>query len=352
MLLAVLPGARLVAAAPSVGIVVTGDPALQAKVRRQVSGWMQQHGFTVAAGALSPVALKTLTDCFVVEDMTCARGVVEHQATSPLVVFVRVELLGGKRSKEANLVAYWFMKDREAAVDKRKCKPCTGKVLAKVSTELMTSVYEQSGLRKARLEIEEPPKLIVMLDEVNVGVTPLEQDVAPGSHTIALVRDDVTLGTTTIDVKAGEVTTVRVPISSPDPVASITTREVTREPLSSRPSRMSRASRARLEPPAPPQAHEAPSLLVPGLVIVAGLGVIATGGTLLYYGHKGGPGEPLIYPDATKQGALVAGAGGAVVITGLLLWWRASDSADRQPTNGPTATVGRAGTMVGWVGQF
>ena len=126
--------AHVAAAAPSVGVVVTGDPALQGKVRAQVTSWIQQHGFTVAAKPLAPDALKTLTNCFVIEDMGCARGVVEHQATADYVVFVRAELVGGKHSREANLVAYWFLKDRDAVVDKRNCKPCTGAVLAQTTT--------------------------------------------------------------------------------------------------------------------------------------------------------------------------------------------------------------------------
>ena len=109
---------------------MTGDPALQNKVRAQVTAWIQQHGFAVAAKPLSTDALKTLTNCFVIEDMTCARGVVEHQATADFLVFVRADLVGGKRSREANLVAYWFLKDRDAVADKRNCKPCANAVLA------------------------------------------------------------------------------------------------------------------------------------------------------------------------------------------------------------------------------
>jgi hypothetical protein len=319
--IAALGLANVAVAAPTVGVVVTGEPSLQSKLHAQVSGWIKQHGFAEAETPLSADALKTLTSCFVIEDMQCARGVVDHQSTSDFLLFVRADLVGGKHSKEANLVAYWFLKDRDAVADKRNCKPCTGTVLATISTELLTAIYDETGLAKARLKIAEPPGLVVMLDGANVGVTPLEQDVAPGAHTVALVRDDTTLGTATVEAKAGDVTEVKVPIE------------------------------ARM--PATGGRHDTtdhPSRLVPGLVITAGTGLLITGGVFLYYGHKGGPDDPLIYPSATKQGAIVAGVGGAILITGLVLLLHGSDSDP--PSNGPTAALTPGGTIVGWAGQF
>jgi hypothetical protein len=327
--------ARLAAAGPSVGVVVTGDPALQSKVRAQVTAWIQQHGFVVAAKPLSTDALKTLTNCFVIEDMTCARGVVEHQSTADFLVFVRADLVGGKRSKEANLVAYWFFKDRDAVVDKRNCKPCANAVLAKTATDLIAAIYDETALAKARLKIADPPGLVVMLDGVNVGVTPLEQDVPPGKHDIALVRDDATLGSVSIETKAGDVIDVKVPIKSPAAVA--TTLSTTTDPAPAIP------------PVTGPSERAPPSRVVPGLLIVAGLGAVATGAVFVYYGHKNGPDDPLIYPSATKEGAIIAGVGGAVLITGLVLWWHGTAASSQ---NGPTAALTPGGTIVGWAGQF
>jgi hypothetical protein len=326
--------ARLAVAGPSVGVVVTGDPALQNKVRAQVTAWIQQHGFAVAAKPLSLDALKTLTNCFVIEDMTCARGVVEHQSTADFLVFVRADLVGGKRSKEANLVAYWFMKDRDAVVDKRNCKPCANAVLAKTTTDLVTAVYDETALAKARLKIADPPGLVVMLDGVNVGVTPLEQDVPPGKHDIALVRDDATLGSVSLETKAGDVTDVKVPIKSPATVAS--------PPTTTGPSPV-------VTSPPVPTERASPSRIIPGLLIVAGVGAVATGAVFVYYGHKNGPDDPLIYPSATKEGAIIAGVGGAVLITGLVLWWHGTAASSQ---NGPTAALTPGGTIVGWAGHF
>ena len=320
--------ARVAAAGPSVGIVVTGEPALQNKVRAQATAWMQQHGFTVAAKPLSADGLKTLSNCFVVEDMACARGVVEHQSSADFLVFMRADLVGGKRSKEANLVAYWFLKDRDAVVDKRNCKPCANAVLAQTTKDLISSVYDQTALAKARLRIAEPPGVVVMLDGVNVGVTPMEQDVSPGKHEIALQHDDKTLGAISIETKPGDVTELKVPLASPDVVIA-------------NPSK----------PTVTPTNvdHEQPSRILPGSLIVAGIGAIATGGVFIYYGHKNSSNDPLIYPDANKQGAVIAGVGGVALITGLVLWWHGTAAASQ---NGPTATLTSGGTIIGWAGHF
>ena len=315
--------ASLAAAGPSVGVVVTGDPALQNKVRAQVATWIQQHGFVFAAKPLSADALKTLTNCFVIEDMACARGVVDHQSTADFLVFVRADLVGGKRSKEANLVGYWFLKDRDTVVDKRNCKPCANQVLAKTTTELIGAIYDETALAKTRLKIADPPGLVVMLDGVNVGVTPLEQDVPPGKHDIALVRDDSTLGTISVDTKASEVLDIKVPIKAPVAAGP--------EPVASSPALIDRPG---------------PSRILPGLLIVSGAGAVVTGAVFIYYGHKNGPDDPLIYPGATKQGAIIAGLGGAALITGLVLWWHGSSQ------NGPTVATTPGGTLVGWAGQF
>ena len=176
-----------------------------------------------------------------------------------------------------------------------------------------------------------------MLDGVNVGVTPLEQDVPPGTH-----DDRARCATTprsariTIETKAGDVTDVKVPIRPPD-VATKTTTRHRRRPVPHSP------------PATGPSERSPPSRIVPGLLIVAGLGAVATGAVFVYYGHKNGPDDPLIYPSATKQGAIIAGAGGAVLITGLVLWWRGTAASSQ---NGPTVALAPGGTIVGWAGRF
>jgi hypothetical protein len=316
----------LASAAPSIGVIVAGEPTLQAKVRARITLWSQEHGYTVVPHPLPADAQKTLANCFVIEDAACARGVYEHQASSDYLVYVRVEL--ARRDREVSLVGYWFLKDRDAVADKRTCKPCTSAALGPSVGELMGGLFDATALAKARLRINTPPALVVMLDGANVGVTPLEQDVSPGSHAVELVRDGAPVGSVTVEVKAGEIADVAVPIKEAAPEPAL------------------RVSVAGGTPPEAPVALDRPSRILPTVVMAIGAGAIVVGGVFVYYGHRNGPDDPLIYPDATKQGAIIAGVGGLALLGGLV-WWLHDSSG-----SGPIAAVGAGGTMIGWGGHF
>jgi PEGA domain len=326
-----LLGTRHATAGPSIGVVVVGEPTLQGQVRAQMGTWIHQHGYALVPRPLSNDATKTLTNCFVIEDTGCARGVYTQQAKADYLVYVRVELAPTARhhQRTIGLAGYWFAKDRDAVADKRACKPCTNAALNQNVTVMMSALFDATALAKARLRIGTPPGLVAMLDGNNVGVTPIEQDVSPGSHTVALVRDGKELGSTTLEAKAGDITDVVIPIQV-EPV--VTPPDPTKKPPPP-------------PPPPPPPIHH-PSRILPGLLIATGGGAIAVGGVFVYYGQKNGVNDPIIYPHATTQGAVIAGIGGVAVITGLILWWRGTSS------NGPTASIGSGGTMIGWEGRF
>jgi hypothetical protein len=306
---------RIAAANPGIGVVMAGEPTLQGKVRAQIGTWIQQHGYVLVAKPLSADAANTLSNCFVIEDTACARGVFEHQAHADYLVFVRVDL---ETKNTIALSGYWFIKDRDAVASKRECKTCANAALNASVGEMMNALFDAAALSKARVRIGTPPGLVVMLDGANVGVTPIESDVPPGKHTIALVRDGKQVGTRDVEVAAGDVTDVVVPIGA--------------------------------EPPPPPRHDEPePSVgVLPKLLVFSGAGAVAVGAVYIYYGHKNGPDDPVIYPDANKDGAIIAGVGGVALVTGLVIWWVRGSAS----TNGPTATIGSGGTMIGWSGRF
>src|SRR5215212_115925 len=77
--------------AEKVGIVVTGEATLQPQLASQLERWVHDRGRTLVPGALEPDAINTLIDCFVLEDLGCARGVVDNRSKSRAVVFTRAE---------------------------------------------------------------------------------------------------------------------------------------------------------------------------------------------------------------------------------------------------------------------
>ena len=122
--------------------VVTGEATLQPQLAAQLEGWLRGHGHRLVASPLDPDAINTLIDCFVLNDESCARNVVDHASRSQTVVFARIEvrpLEDGTR--DITLVAYWLHKNTmHAAADRRLCEHCNEKELRGIADDLMTSL--------------------------------------------------------------------------------------------------------------------------------------------------------------------------------------------------------------------
>src|SRR5438445_3323769 len=77
--------------AEQVGVVVTGEATLQPQVASELEVWLHTRGRTVEPAALEPSAINTLIDCFVLEDLSCARGLIDKRSKAPSVVFARID---------------------------------------------------------------------------------------------------------------------------------------------------------------------------------------------------------------------------------------------------------------------
>lgn len=290
------------ARADSAGVVVAGEPTKQAPVTAQVRSWLGHNGYTVVATPLDRDGQKTVLDCFVLEDVSCARAAFEKRSRAPNLVFARVELSG---DRGLAITAYWLVKGRDVVAEKRFCKQCDDTALQQTIEELLTFLVHSGN--DGRLEIHSKPEGVpVSLDGVDLGVTPIARDVAVGVHKIELKRGADTVGTKTVTIDRGATASVTLHVSEP------------------------------------PRAR---SRLVPELLIGGGGAAIIIGTVFLYYGSKGGPDAPLVYPYATGEGIVFGVAGAAAIVGGALLWRRDSHA-------GPTAMLGRNGTTIGWAGTF
>lgn len=161
----------------------------------------------------------------------------------------------------------------------------------------------------------EPSGLVVMIDGVKVGVTPLEHELVAGSHMVALVQDGRLVGDRKIELEAGTVTEVTIPV----------------------------------EQPASDSRRRSPSRLLPALLWVGGGLALAGSGVAFYLGQQGGPEHPedkYVYRGATAIGFAIGGTGAAAFGVGLWLWMRGS----REST--PVAAVSPSGAYLGWQGRF
>ncbi len=310
--LAALTARAPAAAAGTVGVIVTGEAALQPPLVAHLESWLRSHGHEVVALSLDPAATGRLVDCFTMDDSACARKVVETSARSESVVYARAV----REGPTINLTVHWVVKNKPPVGGRRGCEQCTTDALRGAADALMESLGPATAVLTGRLKLSSQPEgMIVMLDGMKVGVTPLDRDIAAGPHSIVLVSGGTKVGDRIIEIEAGSELEVTIPVVYP-----------------------------RDTPPPPPPVG--PSRVPPVLCWVGGAGAIAGGAVALYYGNKSGPDEKYVYPGATAAGVALVSAGAVSIGVGVWLWVRGSRES------APVATIGPGGGYLGWHGRF
>ena len=124
-----------------VGVVVTGEATLQPQLLSHLETWLRHHGHTIYASALEPDAINTLIDCYVVEDLNCARKVIEARAKSTAIVYARVESAPASNgTRDISIVGYWMEKGHDMMAERRTCQKCTEKQMHDLADDLMLSL--------------------------------------------------------------------------------------------------------------------------------------------------------------------------------------------------------------------
>lgn len=127
--------------AERVGVVVTGEATVQPQVAAQLERWLHEKGREVVPGPLEPEAINTLIDCFVLEDLGCARGVVDTRSKSKAVVFTRAETTqNSDGTRDIAISGYWFQKNRDVVAERRVCAKCNDDLLHATVDELMLAL--------------------------------------------------------------------------------------------------------------------------------------------------------------------------------------------------------------------
>ncbi len=127
-----------------IGVVVTGEATLQPQLAAQVEGWLKQRGHTVIASSLEPDAINTLIDCFVLEDLGCARKLIESRAKSQTIVFARVEITPSEDgTRTVSIVGYWLQKGHDAIAERRICQRCIEDQMRTTAEDLLTALASE-----------------------------------------------------------------------------------------------------------------------------------------------------------------------------------------------------------------
>lgn len=297
-----------VARADEVGVIVTGDPGLASDVASHFERWLTQHGHTPVASPLPSDAIKAILDCVTADDSKCARGVVEKRSRSSSLVFAVVEI-ATRGSKDVTFTAYWFVKGHQAISERRVCESCTGDGWHGIADGMLSALAGSSQLALGKLDLRSKPSgLIVVLDNTQIGVTPLERDLPVGKHTIQLTHAGRTVGSRDVEITGGETVAISI--------------------------------KAKVELSGPAGSRLGPALLLAGGVVSLGVGAV-----FLYYGQKGGVNEPYVYPDSTPVGIAFGAVGlGATIVGGVLL--------EQASKPGPVASISPRGAYLGWLARF
>ena len=120
------------ARADSVGVVATGDATLQPSVMSAFAQRLERGGHKIVAAPLPPQALGSLTDCLVVEDLGCARAVVERNASTPNVLLVAAD--PAQDAHETRIVVHYFAKGKEPVSRRESCSECTDAKLVEIAS--------------------------------------------------------------------------------------------------------------------------------------------------------------------------------------------------------------------------
>ncbi|MEO8553194.1 MAG: hypothetical protein ABI678_24645 [Kofleriaceae bacterium] len=127
-----------VTAHADVGVVVTGEASLQPQLLAHLEGWLKKRGHNVYSSALEPDAINTLIDCFVIEDLNCAKKVIEIRAKSDAIIYARVSIAPSDNGKrDISIVGYWVQKGHDTLAERRVCHGCTEKQMHDTVEDLM-----------------------------------------------------------------------------------------------------------------------------------------------------------------------------------------------------------------------
>ncbi len=290
------------ARAGTMGLIVTGDAGIQARLTKSATRYAEQHGYTLTP-ALDPTGVTTLLDCLAIDDDGCARSVVEVRAKSEIVLAVRAEISQGQ-PREIRLVAYWIAKGHSPVAMRRVCEKCSDEALDSMFDAMLGDLVRSSATGRLVLK-SHPPGLLTILDNQPIGSTPLERDVPVGQHALQLVQNGKQVAQRYFAIMADERAELDIRV----------------------------------------EAHHGPSRTLPALVIGAGVAVVIGGG-VLYATSESPTGLHPTYRDTKPAGIGVAVGGAALVGVGVFLLLRGGGET------GPTVNVAAGGASAGWIGRF
>jgi hypothetical protein len=103
-----------------VGVVVQGTAVHRERLATHLARKLEREGYVAVDEPVSRGALDTLLNCFILEDLVCARGVIEARAKTPRLVFARIE----EQDAALQLDITWFAAGHAPQSERESCRDC------------------------------------------------------------------------------------------------------------------------------------------------------------------------------------------------------------------------------------
>lgn len=315
------------AGADPLGLIVAGDPAKQPVIETTLEPWLKEHGYEVKLFSKDPKVAAPLTDCFLlVGDQDCGEATVAKlKLKYTLFVMVQVQRDTKLNTDEVKLTGWLYGEKGTVTAQSQVCRACKNDTLGPTAEALAKSLFAVVGEGTGRVSIRsQPTGAAVRIDGDKVGSTPWEQGLLTGAHTVTIEMPGYRPKTMQIEIKKDDTVQLDVALEKGDP-------------------------------PPPPGSRKKWPLFVAG-----GGGLIAATGVVLLAldqdcKRSDDPADcdvPMsqeTFRNTGTAGAVLIGAGAAVVATGVVLYLLSSPSAPASPT--AWVDPGRGGG-VGVVGRF
>jgi hypothetical protein len=132
-----------------VGLLLNGNSTKFALIEAHFGEWLRAHGEVLGFPSIAAASMiSKIADCFVRENLDCARALVEATEKANTLLYVDVAETAGMPPDLA-FTAYWFERGQDVLVARGSCQGCTTASLRSTTDVIMTRLVRVAKRQKA-----------------------------------------------------------------------------------------------------------------------------------------------------------------------------------------------------------
>jgi PEGA domain len=169
----------------------------------------------VAAKRIPIPGGKSFKTCFQESFDTCGRKLLAKGTTEPVRSVLVLGITEDTQNTSSIVLTGWLVETRGGSTvvsDRRFCERCTEASFEALVEELTTQILRVNGSGlTTKIRVESVPEgAEVQVDNVLIGVTPVETSTSPGPHTISLRKDGYQVAVRQVEAITDETKSVTV----------------------------------------------------------------------------------------------------------------------------------------------